>query len=74
MGTHATFWNLTVLLLIGLSLDGRVCCPSHEDWSGLFDLKKNPFETNNLVNLPASVNLLARLRAEFLKEQQRAAK
>jgi arylsulfatase A-like enzyme len=46
--------------------------PGHEDWTELYDLRNDSFETNNLVRLSESAELLARLRAEFQQGQQQA--
>ena len=39
--------------------------PGHNDWTELFDLAADPYETKNLVNDPASKNLLTNMQAEF---------
>ena len=42
--------------------------PGHDDWTELFDLRADPYETKNLVNDPSSKELLARMQATFDKE------
>jgi arylsulfatase A-like enzyme len=39
--------------------------PGHDDWTELFDLAHDPYETKNLASDPASKELLARMQAEF---------
>jgi arylsulfatase A-like enzyme len=42
--------------------------PGHDDWTELFDLRADPYETKNLVNDPASKELLAKMQAWFDRE------
>jgi arylsulfatase A-like enzyme len=44
--------------------------PGHNEWTELFDLAHDPYETKNLAADPASKDLLARMRAE-LDQQER---
>jgi arylsulfatase A-like enzyme len=39
--------------------------PSHDDWTELFDLAADPYETKNLARDPASKDFLARMQTEF---------
>jgi arylsulfatase A-like enzyme len=39
--------------------------PGHEEWTELFDLAHDPYETNNLAAVPARKDLLGRMQAEF---------
>jgi len=39
--------------------------PGHDEWTELFDLAHDPYETKNLVRDPAHQALLARMSAEF---------
>ena len=39
--------------------------PGHAEWTELFDLARDPYETKNLVADPAHKDLLARMMAEF---------
>jgi N-acetylglucosamine-6-sulfatase len=39
--------------------------PGHDDWTELFDLTADPYETKNLTADPASKQLLATMQAEF---------
>ncbi len=42
--------------------------PGHDDWTELFDLRADPYETKNLVRDPAAAALLARMHATFDRE------
>jgi arylsulfatase A-like enzyme len=39
--------------------------PGHDEWTELFDLAQDPYETKNLVRDPKHQALLARMNAEF---------
>jgi N-acetylglucosamine-6-sulfatase len=39
--------------------------PGHDEWTELFDLASDPYETKNLVADPAAKELLAAMQAEF---------
>ena len=42
--------------------------PGHDEWTELFDLKNDPYETRNLAHDPASAALRAQLEAEYQKQ------
>jgi arylsulfatase A-like enzyme len=44
--------------------------PGHEDWTELFDLKADPYETQNLAADPAHAELRKSLEAEYEKQSQ----
>lgn len=44
--------------------------PDHPEWTELFDLKADPFETRNLIDDPASADLKAKMETLFDKESQ----
>lgn len=39
--------------------------PGHDEWTELFDLKADPYETKNLASDPSHKDLLAKMTAEF---------
>ena len=44
--------------------------PGHEDWTELFDLQADPYETQNLAADPAHAELRKSLEAEYEKQSQ----
>lgn len=46
--------------------------PGHEDWTEVFDLKADPYETRNLAKEPAHQELRRRLEAEFERQKKAA--
>jgi len=44
--------------------------PGHDDWTELFDLTKDPYETKNLYHEPSAANLRAELEAELSRLRQ----
>ncbi|HPN84235.1 MAG TPA: DUF4976 domain-containing protein [Victivallales bacterium] len=46
--------------------------PGHDDWTEMFDLKNDPYETKNLINDPAYAELRQKLEVEFNKQAEAA--
>ena len=44
--------------------------PGHDEWTELFDLAHDPYETHNLVADPAHKDLLARMQSEFDRQEK----
>ncbi len=44
--------------------------PGHDEWTEVFDLQADPYETKNLANDPAHKALRDRLEAEFERQKQ----
>jgi arylsulfatase A-like enzyme len=44
--------------------------PGHDEWTELFDLAADPYETKNLANDPAKKELLATMQSEFDRQAQ----
>jgi N-acetylglucosamine-6-sulfatase len=44
--------------------------PGHDDWTEVFDLTKDPYEIKNLVNDPASKDLVAKMQTEFDRQSK----
>ena len=42
--------------------------PGHDDWTEMFDLRRDPYETRNLASDPGSVDMRRRLEAEYDKQ------
>lgn len=42
--------------------------PGHDEWTEVFDLKNDPYETRNLANDPAFADLRKKLEAEYAKQ------
>ena len=46
--------------------------PGHEEWTELFDLSADPYETKNLISDPAKAELRQKLEAEFKLQADKA--
>lgn len=44
--------------------------PGHDEWTEVFDLKTDPFETKNLASIPAHAELRRQLEAEYEKQSK----
>ena len=47
--------------------------PGHDEWTEVFDLKSDPYETRNLANAPEAAELRARLEAEYERQSNAVA-
>ena len=47
--------------------------PGHDEWTEVFDLKSDPYETRNLANAPEAAELRARLEAEYERQSKAVA-
>ncbi|MGA0133238.1 MAG: sulfatase/phosphatase domain-containing protein, partial [Opitutales bacterium] len=47
--------------------------PGHDDWTEVFDLKADPYETRNLANAPEAADLRTRLEAEYERQSKAVA-
>jgi len=61
-------FNIPTVLAVRTDSAKLIKYPGHDDWTELFDLAADPYETKNLVADPASKDLLARMQAEFDKQ------
>jgi arylsulfatase A-like enzyme len=43
--------------------------PDHPEWTELFNLKTDPYETHNLANDPASADLLQKMETKFAQQK-----
>ena len=61
-------FNIPTVLAVRTDKAKLIKYPGHDDWTELFDLAADPYETRNLVNDPASKELLAAMQSEFDKQ------
>ena len=57
--------NTPTLLAVRTSNAKLVKYPGHDEWTELFDLSKDPYETRNLASDPTHARLLAEMGAEM---------
>jgi N-acetylglucosamine-6-sulfatase len=65
---EANFAQIPTVLAVRTERAKLIKYPGHDDWTELFDLAADPYETKNLAADPASKDLLAAMRAEFDKQ------
>jgi len=53
------------MLAVRTDLAKLIKYPGHDDWTELFDLANDPYETKNLAGDPSAKNLLVKMEAEF---------
>jgi arylsulfatase A-like enzyme len=61
-------YNIPTVLAVRTQTAKLIKYPGHDDWTELFDLAADPYETKNLVNDAASKDLLAKMQATFERE------
>jgi arylsulfatase A-like enzyme len=59
------FPNTPTLVAVRTADAKLVKYPGHDEWTELFDLARDPYETKNLAADPAHKDLLTRMQAEF---------
>jgi arylsulfatase A-like enzyme len=62
--------NTPTLVAVRTESAKLVKYPGHDEWTELFDLKNDPYETNNLAKNPAQKELLAELSRELERQLQ----
>ena len=48
-----------------------ICYPGHEEWTEVFNLQSDPYETNNLANVTSQKRLRKTLQTQFDREARR---
>ena len=62
---EARFPSTPTLVAVRTTNAKLIKYPGHDEWTELFDLARDPYETRNLARDPQHRDLLARLSAEF---------
>ncbi|MGZ5505955.1 MAG: sulfatase family protein [Limisphaerales bacterium] len=64
--------NFPVPTIYAVRTDGSklVQYPRHQDWTEMFNLKADPYETNNLATNPAQKDLRSKLQTEFERQSK----
>jgi arylsulfatase A-like enzyme len=70
---EAAYPMTPTLLAVRTTRAKLITYPGHEDWTELFDLKSDPYETKNLARDPTHAALLATMQAEFARQQKAVA-
>lgn len=65
---ESNFLNTPTLVAVRTKDAKLVKYPGHEEWTELFNLAADPYETNNLAGDPNHKQLLSRLMEEFNKQ------
>jgi arylsulfatase A-like enzyme len=61
-------FNIPTVLAVRTDNAKLIKYPGHDDWTELFNLSADPYETKNLVADPAAKELLTKMQAEFDKQ------
>lgn len=62
---HENHYDAPTTLAVRTDTSKLIEYPGHPQWTELFDLKNDPYETHNLVQNPAAAKLLGHMQAEF---------
>ncbi len=62
---ESTYPGTPTLVAVRTDTAKLIKYPGHEEWTELFDLAKDPYETENLVQDPAHHSLLAEMNKQF---------
>jgi arylsulfatase A-like enzyme len=65
---EANFPTTPTLVAVRTHTAKLIKYPGHEEWTELFDLANDPYETKNLVRDPGHRELLARMNVEFERQ------
>jgi arylsulfatase A-like enzyme len=67
---EANFPTTPTLVAVRTHTAKLIKYPGHDEWTELFDLARDPYETRNLARSPQHRDLLARMQAEFDRQVQ----
>lgn len=63
-------YNIPTVLAVRTDTAKLIKYPGHDEWTELFDLQRDPYETKNLASDAASKPLLNAMQAEFDRQAQ----